>query len=76
MAKTDTKVYGGFHGYDPQMDEMRAFFMARGPSVKPLGQLEIPAQSLDFYPLLAELLGISPLPNNGTNSLVETINIR
>lgn len=56
---------------------MNAFFLARGPSIDSRRQspysLDDPINSLDVYPLLAELLAILPRPNNGTRRLIEEI---
>lgn len=47
--------------------------MARGPAIQGIGRYEQPIQSLDIYPLLAQLLGITPRPHNGTNYLIENL---
>lgn len=52
---------GGSHGWDPQVPEMGAFFVARGPRLR-RGAVVQPFQSLHVYALLAELLGIRPAP--------------
>ncbi len=54
----------GSHGYDPAEPEMRAIFIARGPSFR--RGATIPAfDNVDVYPLLARLLGIRPAANDG-----------
>ncbi len=54
----------GSHGYDPALPSMRALFVARGPSFRQ-GAVIAPFDSVDVYPLLARLVGISPAPNDG-----------
>jgi predicted AlkP superfamily pyrophosphatase or phosphodiesterase len=54
----------GEHGFAPEAPEMRAVFVAAGPSFKP--GVALPAfDNVDVYPLLAHLLGIDPAPNDG-----------
>ncbi len=55
----------GEHGFAPEAPEMRAVFVAAGPSFK--RGVVLPAfDNVDIYPLLARLLGIEPAPNDGT----------
>ncbi len=54
----------GDHGFDPDAPEMAALFIANGPAfAKPevLPKLD----NVDVYPLLARLIGIVPLANDG-----------
>lgn len=44
---------------------MKPIFFARGPNIKK-GYDAFPFNSVDIYPLVCELLGIEPSPNNGT----------
>jgi predicted AlkP superfamily pyrophosphatase or phosphodiesterase len=54
----------GEHGYDNADPAMRALFIARGPDFR--RGMTIPEfPNVDVYPLLAELLGIRPEPNDG-----------
>jgi len=55
---------GGAHGYDNHAPGMAALFVASGPAFRPgaaIGEID----NVDVYPLLARLLGIAPLPNDG-----------
>lgn len=62
----------GNHGYDNVLPEMHPIFLAYGPAFRKNTTKE--AMSLtDLYPLLCHLLGISPLPNNGSLSNMEDI---
>lgn len=54
----------GSHGYDPALASMRAIFLARGPSFR-RGVVLPPFDNVHLYPLLAQLLGIPPAPNDG-----------
>uniref|UniRef100_A0A6B2L6L6 AP3A hydrolase n=1 Tax=Arcella intermedia TaxID=1963864 RepID=A0A6B2L6L6_9EUKA len=61
----------GAHGYNTNITDMRAFFLAHGPAFNttpPNDQIIF--HNLDVYPLLAGLLGIPPAQNNGTLELV------
>lgn len=54
----------GSHGYEPQLESMRAVFIAQGPAFRQ-GAV-IPAfDNVDVYPLLVRLLGIEGRPNDG-----------
>lgn len=54
----------GGHGFDPAAPEMQAIFIASGPDFMPA---VLPGfDNVDVYPLVMALLGIAPLPNDGT----------
>ncbi|HKN78221.1 MAG TPA: ectonucleotide pyrophosphatase/phosphodiesterase [Lysobacter sp.] len=55
----------GSHGYDPALPSMRALFIARGPAFRAGARLPV-FDNVDVYPLLAKLIGVPPLPNDGT----------
>jgi len=55
---------GGTHGYDPAYPEMHAIFYAIGPSFKRY-HLHPAIENVNLYVLMAELLGLSPAPNDG-----------
>ncbi|MCD9086335.1 alkaline phosphatase family protein [Stenotrophomonas sp. SY1] len=54
----------GSHGYDPALPSMQAVFVARGPSFVQGKQLPV-FDNVDVYPLLTQLLGVTPRPNDG-----------
>ncbi|MGY1519872.1 alkaline phosphatase family protein [Luteimonas sp. A482] len=55
----------GSHGFDPAAPEMRAVFVASGPSFR--SGAVLPAfDNVDVYPLLAHLLGIEPAEHDGS----------
>lgn len=62
----------GSHGYDPALASMRAVFVARGPRLRPgttIGEVD----NVDVYPLLARLIGVAPLPNDGDAARFEAV---
>lgn len=68
--RDETYVYNGAHGFDPQEEKMRAIFFAKGPDFVEGSTIDA-IKNVDVYPLLAHLLQIQPLPNNGTISNVK-----
>jgi predicted AlkP superfamily pyrophosphatase or phosphodiesterase len=55
---------GGDHGYDNFSPEMRAVFVAAGPAFR--RHVTLPAfDNVDVYPLVAQVIGVKPLPNDG-----------
>lgn len=55
----------GNHGYSNRIPSMYPFFIARGPSFRE-GYLSEPFRNVDIYPLICDILGIQPAPNNGS----------
>jgi predicted AlkP superfamily pyrophosphatase or phosphodiesterase len=65
MASKGGHVPLGEHGYDNDDPLMRALFVARGPSFKQ--HLTVPVfDNINVYALLAKLLGVTPLRNEGS----------
>ncbi len=62
--KPFTQPVKGEHGYAPETPSMRATFVAEGPDFRRGVELA-PFDNVDAYPLLAHLLGIAPLANDG-----------
>lgn len=54
----------GEHGYDIDDADMRAIFVAHGPSFRK-GEVIPPFDNVDVYPLLAHLLGVAAERNDG-----------
>ena len=54
----------GAHGYDIHDPRMGALFIASGPAFRH-GVVTPPFPNVDVYPLMAKVLGITPLPNDG-----------
>lgn len=63
-SRPNHKVHGGEHGYDNDVPDMRALFVAHGPAFK-RGVTVPEFDNVDVYPLLTDLLGIQPQPNDG-----------
>lgn len=64
-GRTDpTTVRGGAHGYDNQAPDMRALFIAHGPSFR-AGATLADLDSVDIQPLLARLLAVQAPPGDG-----------
>ncbi len=57
-------IVKGEHGYDPDRESMAALFIATGPSFR--ARTAIPRfDNVNLYPLLARLIDLPPLPNDG-----------
>ncbi|XP_029184805.2 ectonucleotide pyrophosphatase/phosphodiesterase family member 3-like isoform X1 [Acropora millepora] len=56
---------GGAHGYDNLDVNMRALFVAHGPSFKK-GEVVESFQNNELYDMMAGILGLKPAPNDGT----------
>ena len=66
MAATrtpETRVTGA-HGYDNNEPDMRALFLAWGPSVRTGGTVGV-FDNVDVYPLLARMIGVTPVEGDG-----------
>lgn len=55
----------GNHGYDNHLPSMHPVFVARGPSFR-TGYTKASMRSVDLYPLMCNILGVQPRPNNGS----------
>jgi alkaline phosphatase D len=63
----------GVHGYDPRtMKSMRALFIAVGPDIRPGSRLE-PFENVNVYPLVAQILGLSPPKVDGSLNVLSKI---
>ncbi|KAH3831572.1 uncharacterized protein LOC127876504 isoform X2 [Dreissena polymorpha] len=56
---------GGNHGYDNIYKSMEALFLAYGPAFR-FNQTVEPFENIELYNLFADVLNITPAPNNGT----------
>ncbi|XP_061757620.1 glycerophosphocholine cholinephosphodiesterase ENPP6 [Nerophis ophidion] len=62
----------GWHGYDNEFLDMGGFFLAAGPDFKQnVGAA--PIRTVDVYNVLCRILGVEPLPNNGSWSRVRDL---
>ena len=58
LQKPNRPGTGGTHGYDPSLvKNMRGIFYAKGPNLKPLGQIKS-FENIHIYPLIMDLLGL------------------
>jgi predicted AlkP superfamily pyrophosphatase or phosphodiesterase len=64
LAKPHFPLHGE-HGYDNQDPQMGALFIANGPAFKK-GVVVKPFANVDVYPLMANVLGLKPEPNDGS----------
>lgn len=56
---------GGAHGYDDTVSVMRAIFLATGPAFRS-GYVAPAFRNIHIYDLIAEILGLTPAPNDGS----------
>jgi alkaline phosphatase D len=54
----------GTHGYDNDSQDMHTIFYGAGPAFKK-GYEQPTFDNVDFYPLVIEILGLDPAPNDG-----------
>jgi len=66
-----TKPGRGDHGYDPELSNMGATFIANGPAFR-RGVVLPPFENIHIYNLLCAVLGLKPAPNDGDDRLVHT----
>jgi len=60
----------GAHGYDNQLESMRATFIAYGAAFKK-GAVVEPFENIQIYNLMAKILGLTPAKNDGDFNLVK-----
>lgn len=56
---------GGAHGYDNMAPSMQGIFLGHGPAFKQNVTVR-PFRNIELYEMMAQLLKITPRPNNGT----------
>ena len=54
----------GAHGYDNQLESMRALFLAHGKAFKK-GKVVEPFENVEIYNLMAKILKLKPAQNDG-----------
>uniref|UniRef100_A0A671Q3D0 Ectonucleotide pyrophosphatase/phosphodiesterase family member 5-like n=1 Tax=Sinocyclocheilus anshuiensis TaxID=1608454 RepID=A0A671Q3D0_9TELE len=62
----------GNHGYNNSLPSMHPVFVARGPAFC-RDYTKASMRSVDLYPLMCSILGLKPLPNNGSLSRVQDL---
>lgn len=63
---------GGAHGYDNLLRSMRATFIAHGPAFQN-GKVVPPFQNIHLYNLMAKILNLQPVPNDGSLDSVRVL---
>uniref|UniRef100_A0AAR2JZW7 SMB domain-containing protein n=1 Tax=Pygocentrus nattereri TaxID=42514 RepID=A0AAR2JZW7_PYGNA len=58
--------YFGDHGFDNKISSMQTIFLGHGPSFKFRNQVP-PFENIELYNIMCDLLGLTPVPNNGTH---------
>ncbi|XP_073227398.1 bis(5'-adenosyl)-triphosphatase ENPP4-like [Porites lutea] len=71
-SRNDTLASLGEHGWPPVESKSYSVFYARGPSFRE-GTIVEPFKTVDLYPLMCQLLGIDPHPNNGSLENVKAV---
>lgn len=72
-APAESDDRGGDHGFDNIEADMASIMIAHGPRFR-AGTKISETSNVDVYNLLCELLGITPAPNEGGQTLVEQTN--
>jgi len=63
---------GGTHGYDNELESMRATFIAHGPAFRH-GVTIAPFLNIEIYNAMASIMKIEPSPNDGTAGALSSI---
>jgi len=63
---------GGTHGYDNELQSMRALFIGHGPAFQRGVTIE-PFLNVELYNVMADILDIEPSPNDGTDGALDAI---
>jgi predicted AlkP superfamily pyrophosphatase or phosphodiesterase len=62
----------GAHGYDNELESMRATFIAHGAAFKK-GAVVEPFENIHIYSLMAKILGLTPAKNDGNLETVKNV---
>ncbi len=62
----------GAHGYDNQLESMRATFVARGAAFKK-GKVVEPFENVEIYNLMCRILSLNPAKNDGDFEKVKNL---
>jgi predicted AlkP superfamily pyrophosphatase or phosphodiesterase len=71
-AAVRSRLSRGAHGYPPETPSMQAIFLGHGPAFRK-GVVVSPFENIHLYALLAHLLGITPVPNDGSLDSVRSV---
>ncbi len=69
-SENRTRGLRGGHGYDNELESMRAIFIAHGAAFKKRSLIE-PFESIHIYNIMTRILGLTPAPNDGNDSAAE-----
>ncbi len=64
--------YRGAHGFDNQLESMRALFVAHGPAFKRTQVVE-PFANVDVYNVMTKILKLKPAPNDGNKATMKAV---
>jgi predicted AlkP superfamily pyrophosphatase or phosphodiesterase len=64
--------YSGGHGFDNQLESMRALFVAHGPAFKKRAVVE-PFESVEVYNVMARILRLKPASNDGSDAAARAV---
>ena len=64
--------YRGGHGFDHELESMRALFVAHGPAFKRARMVE-PFANVDVYNVMAKILKLKPARNDGNPATVKAV---
>jgi len=64
--------YRGSHGFDNELESMRALFIGHGPAFKRSKIVE-PFANVDVYNVMAKILKLKPAPNDGNPATVKSV---
>lgn len=64
--------YRGAHGFDNELESMRALFIAHGPAFKRRRVVE-PFANVDVYNVMAKILKLKPAPNDGNPATMKAV---
>ncbi len=71
-AADGSVIYRGTHGFDNQLESMRAIFVAHGPAFKQSLVVE-PFESVAVYNVMAQILGLKAANNDGGYAVAKTV---
>ncbi|CAM8662079.1 ectonucleotide pyrophosphatase/phosphodiesterase [Sphingobium sp.] len=64
-------ITGGDHGWDDRAPDMQALFIVNGPAFDRAFRPSADFANIDVYPLLARLLGVTPLASDGDATVLQ-----
>ena len=72
VAASESIKFRGGHGFDNQLESMRALFIGHGAAFKK-GQVVEPFANVDVYNVMAKILKLKPAPNDGNKATVKAL---